>query len=163
MKTLYQYGRCAILTVGLTALVATMACGQSAGPGSALNLDGATGYIKATNNVWFNGDFTIEAWVYVRSYNNWSRLLDFGNGPNNNNVYLALSAGTSGKPAMGVFTNTGVPVLQATNQLPLNQWTHLAATLNGTTGTIYINGNPVGSGTLNIPPGVTRTNNYLGR
>jgi hypothetical protein len=94
---------------------------QVAAPGSALNLNGSTGYILATNNVWFSGDFTVEAWVFVRSYNNWSRLIDFGNGPDNQNVYVALSAGTSGKPAMGVFTNTGVPVVQAANQLPLNQ------------------------------------------
>src|SRR5882724_9341214 len=159
MKRLYHYGRCVILTAGLIALTSILAFGQVAGPGSALNLNGTTGYVQVTNKVWFSNDFTVEAWVYVRSYNSWSRLLDFGNGPNNQNVYVALSADTSGRPAMGVFTNTGVPVVQANNQLPLNQWTHLAATLSGTNGTIYINGDVVGSGTLNIPPGVTRTNN----
>ena len=134
-----------------------------AGPGSALNFDGASGYAQVANGVWFNGNFTVEAWVYVRSYNNWSRLIDFGDGTNNMNVYLALSAGTTGFPAMGIFTNTGVPVLQANTQLPLNQWAHLACTLSNTTGTIYINGNNVGTLTLNVPPGVLRTNNYVGR
>src|SRR3954454_11556900 len=149
MKTVHRYGPGLILTLSLIALSSNCARGQSPGPGSAVNLDGASGYAQATNGVWFSGDFTVEGWVFVRSYNNWSRLFDFANGPNTNNVYLALSAGTGGFPTMGVFTNNnGIPALQATNQLPLNQWTHLAATLSGTTGTIYINGNPAGSGTL---------------
>src|ERR1041385_1589777 len=96
--------------LSLVVLSVPIARAQVAGPGSALNLNGVNGYIQATNGVWFNGDFTVEAWVYVRTYANWSRLIDFANGPNNQNVYVALSAGFSGKPAMGVFTNTGVPV-----------------------------------------------------
>src|SRR3954468_7304932 len=145
--------------LSLLVLSSPLARAQVAGPGFALNLNGSNGYIQVTNNAWFSGDFTVEAWVYVRSYNNNSRLLDFANGLNK--VYVALTTGTTGKPIMGVFTTTG-PTVQSTSQLPLNQWTHLAATLNGTTGTIYINGNVVGSGTLNIPPNVVRTNNYLG-
>jgi len=155
--------KCWLIVFSLILLSGPVAKAQVAGPGSALNLNGSTGYIQATNNVWFSGDFTVEAWVFVRSYTSWARLIDFANGPNNQNVYVALSAGFTGKPAMGVFTNTGVPVVQATSQLPLNQWVHLAATLNGTNGTIYINGNVVGSGTRNIPPNATRTNNYIGR
>jgi sugar lactone lactonase YvrE len=147
----------------LLVLSGPVALAQSAGPGSAVNLDGASGYAQVTNGVWFSGDFTIEGWVYVRSYNNWSRLMDFGNGPDTDNVYLALTAGTGGFPAMGVFTNNGTPVLFAGSKLPLGQWTHLAATLSGTTGTIYINGVNVGSRTLNLPSNIIRTNNYIGR
>jgi hypothetical protein len=132
---------------------------------SALSLNGASNsYVQAPAGVWFNGDFTVEAWVYVRSYNSWSRLIDFANGPNTNNVYLALTFGTTGTPAMGVFTNnSSSPVIHAATQLPTNQWTHLAATLHGTTGTIYINGSVAVTGTLNVAPNVVRTNNYIGR
>jgi hypothetical protein len=45
----------------------------------------------------------------------------------------------------------------------LNQWAHLAATLSNGTGRIYINGTLVGSGPLNTPDVVARTNNFLGR
>src|SRR3954470_11443522 len=119
------------LALWITILHALVACGplaraQSAGPRSAVNFDGVNGYAQASNGVWFSGDFTVEGWVYARSYNNWSRLIDFGNGPDTHNVYLALSAGTGGFPAMGVFTNYGAPVLFAGSQLPLGQWTHLA-------------------------------------
>src|SRR5258705_2226258 len=148
----------------LVMLSGLLARAQTGGPGFAPNLDGASGYAQATNGVWFNGNFTVEAWVYVRSYNNWSRLLDFANGQNTNNVFLALSGGTGGFPVFGVYTNNnGTPNFTANTQLPLNQWAHLAATLNGTTGTIYINGVNVGSGALNLPPNVVRTNNYIGR
>jgi hypothetical protein len=81
------------LIFSLAVLLSPFARAQSPGPGSALNLDGVSGYAQVTNGVWFNGNLTVEAWVYARSYNNWSRLLDFGNGTNNMNVYLALSAG----------------------------------------------------------------------
>ena len=131
---------------------------------SALSFNGTNGYVQAPSAVWFNGNFTVEAWVYVRSYNSWSRLIDFANGPGSDNVYVALTFGNVGTPTMGVFTNNnGTPILQSPVQLPTNQWAHLAATLNGTTGTIYINGNVAVTGTLNVAPDVIRTNNYIGR
>src|SRR5580692_862461 len=126
---------------------------------SALSFNGTNGYVQAPSAVWFNGNFTVEAWVYVRSYNSWSRLIDFANGPNDDNVYLALTSGSSGDATAGVFTNTGTPTLSATNVIPIDQWAHLALTLSGTNGTIYLNGNIAGSGPLNIPPNLVRTNN----
>ena len=45
-----------------------------------LNLDGDGDYVQIPASVWFNGDLTIEAWVYVKEYRSWSRLIDFGNG-----------------------------------------------------------------------------------
>ena len=153
--------RC-LIVFSLVLLSAPVARAQS-GPGSALNLDGVSGYAQVTNGVWFSGDFTVEGWVYVRSYNNWSRLFDFGNSGYLQEVYLALSEGTGGFPKMGVFTNGNNNLVGSSQQLPLNQWAHLAVTLSGSTATILINGNPVGSGTVLVPNSVVRTNNYIGR
>jgi hypothetical protein len=136
---------------------------QTNNPG-AVTLDGTNGFIQMPSGVWFNGDFTVEGWVYVRSYQAWSRLIDFADGPGTNNVYFALTSGTGGLPTSGVFTNNnGAPVVSSTSQLPTGQWVHLAETLHGTTGTIYINGNVVGNGVLNVAPNVVRSNNYVGR
>lgn len=133
-------------------------------PATALSLNGVAGnYVRISNNVPISGNFTVEGWVYARSYNTFSRLIDFANGPDNGNVYLALTFGTSGNPLAGVFTNTGTPTLLATNTLPLAQWAHLALSLNGTNATMYINGNVVATGILNIPPNISRGSNYIGR
>ena len=163
-KILMVWSICATILLAFLGFGAATACGQAFGPVNTIDLGGTNGYVQVANGVYFSGDFTIEGWVFVRSYNGWSRLIDFANGPNSNNVYLALSAGTTGYPTMGVFTNNNsTPVLEAGTRLPTNQWVHLAATLSGTTGTIYINGNPVGTGPLNVAPNVVRTNNYIGR
>jgi hypothetical protein len=161
MKTTRDWCYCLAVFVAVSFGMAAPARAQSAA--YAVNFNGVDQFLQVPSGVWFNGDFTVEGWVFVRNYNAWSRLLDFANGQDNGNVYLALSFGASGFPAMGVFTNTGTPVIVATNMLPLNQWVHLAVTASGTNGTIYINEVPAVSGVINVAPNVVRTNNYFGR
>lgn len=108
---------------------------------------------------YFSGNFTIECWVYPTAHTNWSRIIDFGNGAGSNCVLFATSYGTSGKPGFYV----GGAQFEATSQIPLNQWTHLAATLSGSTATIYINGIASGTANFTAPANVTRSNNYIGR
>ncbi len=116
-------------------------------------------YASLPAATYFSGNFTIECWVYPTAHTNWSRIIDFGNGAGSNNVLFATSYGTSGKPGFYV----GGAQFEASSQIPLNQWTHLAATLSGSVATIYING--IASGTANFPTpaNVTRNNNYIGR
>lgn len=116
-------------------------------------------YASLPPAVYFSGDFTIECWVYITAVTNWSRIIDFGNGSGNNNVLFSTSAGTSGNPGFYV----GGAQYQANSSVPLNQWTHLAATLSGNAATIYINGIASGSATLAVPNNVVRNNNYIGR
>ena len=116
-------------------------------------------YASLPAATYFSGNFTIECWVYPTAHTNWSRIIDFGNGAGSNNVLFATSYGTSGQPGFYV----GGSQFAANAQIPLNQWTHLAATLSGSTATIYING--VASATANFPTpaNVTRNYNYIGR
>lgn len=131
--------------------------------GAAISLDGVNDYAQAPNGVYFNGDLTIEGWVYVRSHNDWARLLDFGNDANSDNVLLALSDGTSGRPSFWVYSGSSWAGITAPNAIPLNQWVHLAATLQGTTARLYVNGVQVASGALPVPHNIVRTRNYIGR
>ena len=78
---------------------------------------------------YFSGDFTIECWVKPTAYSNWSRVIDFGNGAGSNNVLFGTSYGGSGKPGFYV----GGSQFSANDQIPLNQWSHIAATLSGNT------------------------------
>lgn len=137
---------------------------QRPGQLSALTLDG-TGYGQLPAGVYFNGgSYTIESWVNPTTVGNWARLLDFGNGPGVQNVLVALSSGTSGTPAVGVYGTSSTNLYSAT-LLPLGQWSHLAVVYDvGTsTLTLYINGTAVVSGVGVPPSNATRTLNYVGK
>ena len=126
-------------------------------PVSPLN---AFGQLPAGDYFIAGSGFTIESWVFVRSYRNGARLFDFGNANGQNSVSLVLSAGAPG-PAL--FLSDG-GALQTAAPLPLNQWLHLAVVFSVTgTDAIYING--VASQPSNIPPPtiVPRANVFVGR
>ncbi len=128
--------------------------------GSALSLDGVDDHVTIPQATWFSNEFTIETWVYERSYKNFSRVIDFGNGEAAQNVILALSYGTAGNPYLEL---TGSGGLTAPSALPTNQWVHLAATVKTNWGAIYVNGIMVTSGTVGAAAAVNRTRNYIGR
>ena len=111
-------------------------------------------------------DFTISAWVNPSANSAWSRVFDFGTGTNNY-MFLTLSAG--GGPLRFAITTSGNGAeqqLTAPGTLPLNTWSHVAVTLSGTTGTLYVNGQPVATNanmTLN-PAALGVTNqDWIGR
>jgi hypothetical protein len=132
--------------------------------GAALSFDGVDDCVDAADGVYFTGDFTVETWVKVRASANYARVLDFGNGPYQNNVICILSEGTTGKPALHLHHVGSFTPLTAPNPLPVNEWVHLAFTLSGTVGRIYVNGVEVtNSPTMYVPANVVRTNNYIGR
>ena len=131
-----------------------------------LDLGGTSSdYVELPEGTWFEGDFTIEGWVvYARSFNQWSRLLDFGNGSRNDNVVFSLSGWTTGKPALTIYDGSSGQNLVSETALELNKWSHIAVTLQGSTASIYIDGERVAwTDSMKIPNGVLRTKNYLGR
>ncbi len=134
-------------------------------PGS-LNLDGTNDYLSLPSGVYFNDNtFTVETWVYERSYQSYSRVLDFGNGAPSDNVIFCLSDGISGKPSLMLYSGTsGSNTVVASDAIPLNTWTHLALVLNGTTCKIYINGLEKASATVTqVPQNLSRAYNYIGK
>jgi hypothetical protein len=131
----------------------------NSGSTNALDFDGTNDYVSLPPAVYFNGNFTIECWVYPKSFANWARIIDFGNGAGSDNVLLAYTYGTSGAPGFYVEGNQ----FQATQTLPLNQWSHVAATLNGSTATIYINGVAAGASTFSTPVNIVRNYCYIGK
>jgi hypothetical protein len=145
--------------VGVTAVNKYGRAFTNTGINNALALDGSDDYVALPPAVYFSGNFTIECWVYPRSFSNWARIIDFGNGAGSNNVLLAYTYGTSGAP--GFYVEGGQ--FAATQTLVLNQWSHIAATLNGTSATIYINGIAAGTATFTTPVNVTRNNCYIGK
>jgi hypothetical protein len=135
--------------------------------GNAVQLSGNGEYVSLPNGI-VSGlhDFTISAWVNPSANTAWSRVFDFGTGTSNY-MFLTLSAG--GGPLRFAITTSGNGAEQQLNgpgTLPLSTWSQVAVTLSGTTGTLYVNGQPVAANTsMTLNPaalGVT-SQNWIGR
>ena len=112
-------------------------------------------------------NFTIEAWVRLNSTTNWSRIFDFGNNTTTN-MFLTPQNGSTTRLRFAITTNGagGEQQINGTSALSAGAWHHVAVTLSGNTGILYLNGAAVGTNTgMTLKPlnlGVT-TNNYIGR
>jgi hypothetical protein len=113
-------------------------------PNYALSFDGVNEYLSMPSASYFGGNFTIEAWVNARSYEANSAVLDFANGATADRVALMFSSDSVGHPALLI---QGTGVVSSTN-VPLNQWIHLAGTLDGTMGSLYLNGQLIATNTV---------------
>ncbi|WP_432993097.1 beta-L-arabinofuranosidase domain-containing protein [Dactylosporangium sp. CA-233914] len=94
-------------------------------------------------------DFTIATWINLASTGTWSRLFDFGQSTSINMFLTPRSGATGNVPrfAITVGGTGGEQQINGSAALPTNQWVHIAVTLSGKTGTMYVNAQPVGTNT----------------
>ena len=117
---------------------------------NAVSLDGISGYVLLPAGIQANlVDFTVATWVYARSAATWARIFDFGFGTSSWMMFTVN--GNSHLPTFSIV-NYGKTTytVSANKAFPTNQWVHVAVTLTGEIGTIYLNGTVVGNAT-NIP------------
>jgi len=94
------------------------------------------------------GGFTIMLWVKMLVFppsGKTTKLVDLGFGSDIDNVRLGILA--TQQPKLTVYKGSSYYIVQTANLLQLNQWAHIAASVNGSNGYIYINGILVSQGT----------------
>ena len=113
-------------------------------------------------------NFTIETWVRLNSTANWMRIFDFGSNTTTN-MFLTPQNGENGRVRFAITTGGAggeQRITAATATMSSGVWYHVAVTLNGNTGILYLNGTPVGTNNaLTLRPANlgSTINNYLGR
>ena len=137
--------------------------------GNAVKLSGNGEYVNLPSGI-ASGlhDFTIATWVNVTATDQtWARIFDFGTGTSD---FMFLTASAGGTNALRFDINAGagsqmIPASGSGPQLPTG-WQHVAITLSGTTGTMWLNGVPVATNpNMTIRPadlGATNQN-WIGR
>ncbi|MGC9535923.1 beta-L-arabinofuranosidase domain-containing protein [Streptomyces sp. UG1] len=109
---------------------------------------------------------TLSAWVRPTHAGDWARVFDFGD---NNTRYMYLATrNAGGVPRFAITTGGpgGEQGLDGTAALPLDRWSHLAVTIAGGTGTLYVDGTAVARNTaMTLTPAAlgTLAHNWLGR
>jgi hypothetical protein len=122
------------------------------------------GYLEVPSGVYFSGDFTVTAWIYLKSYKYFSSILEFSNGMYSDNIDLLMYKSTSYLSAY-VYKGSSEQYFETSLSsivINLNQWYFVTFVLNSTTGYIYVNGNQIANGTLYVPNNIIRTRNYIG-
>lgn len=149
------------------------------------------GYLSIPAGVYISGDFTITAWIYIISYRRSFRIIEFGNGKENDNVFLAMNGNSShfyfylmiyqnkinecpgDKPDCNLFFSYRK---LGESPIQLKRWYHVAYaveeksasfyinSINKThTGYIYENEQEIITEEIVKPKGVLRKVNYIGR
>ncbi len=109
-------------------------------------------------------DFTVSTWVKLDAVSTWSRIFDFGSGTSSS-MFLTPKA-NSGYPRFSIFNSSGGSEINCTTAMTTGAWTHVAVTLSGNVGVLYINGIEVGrnnSMTLNPSKLGNTTQTYIGK
>ncbi len=134
--------------------------------GNAVKLNGIADYVNLPTGI-VSGlrDFTVAVWINPAATTTWTRVFDFGTGTAVN-MFLTVNSGAGPRFAITTAGGGAEQRLSRSGQLPRDAWTHLAVTLSGTTGTLYVDGVPVATNAgMTLRPtdlGVTG-NNWIGR
>jgi hypothetical protein len=136
--------------------------------GKAVSLNGGNAYVSLPGGLmWGVTDCTIAAWVFWNGSNLQQRIFDFGK---DRSCYMFLTPNGSGNVLRFTITptgsTTGEQTIASTAALPIGVWTHVAVTLSGATGTLYVNGVAVGTNSAMRPDQfrtIYTSQNWIGR
>jgi hypothetical protein len=145
---------------------AQFAVGKS---GTALQFDGVDDWVTVpdvtSSSLDLTTGMTLSAWVNAAQFNGWETIMlkERGVGAMSYALYAqdgGVLNGGADAPSGVVRADAADQAVQGTSPVPLNVWTHLATTYDGTTQRIYINGTLVASrpqtGTIAVGNGALR-------
>jgi beta-glucanase (GH16 family) len=132
--------------------------------GTALEFDGVDDYISLADGFGeLDNGFSVCFWAKPTATKRWARFIDFGNGADDNNIYLARRS-TTNDLIFGVYENNSGHFLTAPDAIENNQWHFYAAVVTSSgNAALYKDGLRIRFGSLAWPWGVIRTRNYIGR
>src|SRR6266446_5803031 len=114
--------------------------------GNALNFDAISNWVtvNASSSLDLTSGMTLEAWVFPTvTTSTWTTVLIKEQPEINNLVWGLFADSPFNRPLVDVFT-ASVHELYGPSPVPLNAWTHLAATYDTVGGQfLYVNGTPV--------------------
>ena len=107
---------------------------------SSLALNG--GWTHVQSGIFFNTlEFTISVWVYPQQVGSWSRVIDFGNGFQSDNIIITLDTGENIYSNFQIYEGSSQSVyLKTTESLTIGKWQFLTVTFNKTHAKFYIDG-----------------------
>jgi Concanavalin A-like lectin/glucanases superfamily/Fibronectin type III domain len=112
--------------------------------GNALTFNGTNARVTISNapSLQLTSAMTLEAWVYPTTVNSaWRDVIYKGN----DNYYLEGTSNNSGRPAAGAILGGVYGEVYGATALTANTWAYLAATYDGATMRLYVNGVQVAS------------------
>ncbi len=134
--------------------------------GQGISYDGTDDHIDLEDMTFdYTNGMTVCGWMYYRSFNNWSRMIDCGVG-SGDQVFLLGNMGTGGDLRWEIYNGTTPSTLDVTGYYTVDTWTHVCASWDPA-GTMEVFKNGVSAGTLtsnvNGLGNATRNSCYLAR
>ena len=122
------------------------------------------GYYIIPGGIDFNFTFSFLVWFKAFNFAPWSRILDCGKDKASDNIIVALSNSNPYKPYAEIYQGSSLSgTIISSDNLPTNNWFHLAIVYNGQRLLMYVNGTIVANSAMNGPNILNRTKcyNYL--